>query len=137
MTNIKSLLFWMVVSVVSLTTAVLADASVTTVYAIVSGGSVVNVIVADQPFIDANYPGSPRIDNLTPRPTIGWDYDGANFNTYQWAVVQGGNVIQVASTGQVNAAKNYPGAVNITNVAPKPSIGWGYDGTNFTAPPAQ
>jgi hypothetical protein len=48
-------------------------------YAIISGGFVTDVIVADQAFIDTAYPGSPRIDNLDPVPGIGWAYNGSTF----------------------------------------------------------
>ena len=48
-------------------------------FAIIENGVVVNVIVADQTFIDTYFPGSPRIDNLNPDPGIGWSYDGVTF----------------------------------------------------------
>lgn len=33
-------------------------------------------------------------------------------------------------------ADSWPDAIEVTGLAPRPSIGWTYDGTTFTAPPA-
>ena len=48
-------------------------------YAVITSGYVTDILVADQSFIDEFYPGSPQIDQLNPKPGIGWAYDGANF----------------------------------------------------------
>lgn len=54
------------------------------IHACITGGKVVNVLVADQSFIDAGHIASQYdsfvdITNLTPMPGVGWSYDGANF----------------------------------------------------------
>ncbi len=41
-------------------------------YAIIQDGTVVNVIVADAGFVAIYYPDSVRIDNVSPKPGIGW-----------------------------------------------------------------
>lgn len=48
-------------------------------YAILSKNIVVNVIVADADFVARYHPGAIRIDSLTPRPGIGWTWNGAAF----------------------------------------------------------
>ena len=48
-------------------------------FAIIQNGTVANVIVADQGFINVHCPGAVRIDTLTPVPGIGWTYDGTVF----------------------------------------------------------
>lgn len=48
-------------------------------YAIIQNGKVSNVLLADDAFIAANYPGSPRIDTLNPVPGIGWLYASGTF----------------------------------------------------------
>ncbi|MBA3875563.1 MAG: hypothetical protein C0498_01280 [Anaerolinea sp.] len=51
-------------------------------YALVRGGRVVNVIVADAAFaasIGAEFDGVVRVDVLPVRPGPGWGYDGAAF----------------------------------------------------------
>lgn len=52
-------------------------------FALINSGKVVNVIVADQDFIDglAGYDHKVRIDNLDPVPGIDWDYDSGT-NTF-------------------------------------------------------
>lgn len=49
------------------------------VWAIIKDGIVINAIVADKEFIDSYYPDAINIDNLNPRPSINWSYDGVNF----------------------------------------------------------
>lgn len=51
------------------------------VYGLIKDGVIKNVIVATQQFIN-NVPGydyKVRIDNLVPKPGIGWAYDGNTF----------------------------------------------------------
>jgi hypothetical protein len=36
------------------------------------GGKVANIIVADQDFVDAHYPGAANITGFDPMPGIGW-----------------------------------------------------------------
>lgn len=49
-------------------------------FAIIEAGTVINVIVADQEFIDTWYPGAVRVDQLDPKPGVGWTYDGTTFS---------------------------------------------------------
>jgi hypothetical protein len=110
-------------------------ASEETVYAVIQNGVVTNTIVAEQPFIDQHYPGSPRIDNVTPQPGIGWGYDGATWTAPQtFAVVAGGIVAQVVTGLPSKISAQYPGAIRIDNLNPMPGVGWTYDGSTFTAP---
>lgn len=46
-----------------------------------------------------------------------------------FAVINGGNVVNVI------LADEWPDGVDITDMNPKPGIGWAYDGQTFTAPP--
>lgn len=46
-------------------------------WAVIKDGIVVNVIVADQAFVDSYYPGGQCIDDLDPKPGIGWHYNAA------------------------------------------------------------
>jgi hypothetical protein len=48
-------------------------------HAVVENGFVVNVVVADQAFMDKWYPGSVDITGMDPMPGIGWAYDGTTF----------------------------------------------------------
>jgi hypothetical protein len=48
-------------------------------WAVIEHGTVVAVIVADQLFVDAYYSGSIRVDQLRPRPGIGWKYQDGTF----------------------------------------------------------
>lgn len=50
-----------------------------TVYAIIEDDLVANTIVADQNFIDQNFPGAINITNMSPRPGIGWTYVNGQF----------------------------------------------------------
>ena len=50
-----------------------------TVYAIIENGLVVNTIVADQNFINQNYPDAINITNISPRPGINWTYQNNTF----------------------------------------------------------
>jgi hypothetical protein len=45
-------------------------------YAIIENKEVVNVIVADQEFIDAHYPNAIECDDLV---SVGWNYDKKKF----------------------------------------------------------
>jgi hypothetical protein len=112
-----------------------ASASAETIYAVVTNGVVVYTIVANQSFVDANYPGSRRIDGITPQPGIGWDYDGTTWAAPQtFAVVTGGVVTQVVTGLPATISEQYPGAIRIDTIKPMPAVGWTYDGTTFTAP---
>jgi hypothetical protein len=46
-------------------------------FAIVENDFVKNIIVADQSFVDAHYPGSINVDDI--QCGMGWSYDGKNF----------------------------------------------------------
>lgn len=37
--------------------------------------TVSNIVIADQDFIDANYPGAVMIDGISPLPGIGWRWN--------------------------------------------------------------
>lgn len=50
-------------------------------------------------------------------------------NTY--AIIDGGLV-----TNMIDAQGEWPEGVDVTNLDPRPGIGWSYDGQVFTAPPA-
>jgi len=58
---------------------------------------------------------------------------------YLFAIISNGVVVNIAVWDKVSAWN--PGSqytlVEITNITPQPSIGYTYDGTNFTAPPNQ
>jgi|GEM_PF-3517146 len=111
------------------------SASSEMVYAVIQNGVVVNTIVASQPFVDANYPGSPRIDTITPQPGIGWGYDGTTWTAPQtFAIVTSGVVTQVVTGLASKVLAQYPGAIRIDTLNPMPAVGWTYDGTTFTAP---
>lgn len=111
------------------------SASSETVYAVIQNGVVVNTIVASQSFVDANYPGSPRIDGITPQPGIGWGYDGTTWTAPQtFAIVTSGVVTQVVTGLPATISAEYPGAIRIDTIKPMPAVGWTYDGTTFTAP---
>lgn len=43
------------------------------IYAVITGGVVTNTIVADEKFADGK-PNIIRIDQMSPRPGIGWKY---------------------------------------------------------------
>jgi hypothetical protein len=108
-----------------------------TVYAVIQDGVVTNTIVADQAFIDRHYPGSPRIDNVTPQPGIGWGYDGATWTAPQtFAIVTSGVVTQVVTGLPSTISTQYPGAIRIDTLTPVPGVGWTYDGSTF-APPSK
>jgi hypothetical protein len=112
-----------------------AMAASETVYAVIQGGVVTNTIVADQAFIDQYYPGSPRIDNVTPQPGIGWGSDGATWTAPQaFAVVKSGVVNQVVTGLPAKISAQYPSAIRIDNLAPVPAVGWTYDGSTFAPP---
>jgi len=49
------------------------------IFAIIENGLVVNLIVADQDFVDKVYPGSVDVTDLDPRPEIGWIYEKKKF----------------------------------------------------------
>jgi hypothetical protein len=51
-----------------------------------------------------------------------------------YAVIQDGVVTNTVVADQTFIDQHYPGAPRIDNVAPQPGIGWGYDGTTWTAP---
>jgi hypothetical protein len=112
-----------------------AMAASETVYAVLEDGVVTNTVVADQAFIDQHYPGSPRIDNVTPQPGIGWGFDGTSWTAPQaFAVVTSGVVTQVVTGLPSKISEQYPGAVRIDNLNPMPGVGWTYDGSTFTPP---
>jgi hypothetical protein len=48
-------------------------------HAVIENGYIVNVVVADQAFMDQWYPGSVDITGMDPMPGIGWSYDGTTF----------------------------------------------------------
>lgn len=48
-------------------------------YAVISNGVCVTVIVADADFAAAHFPGAIDIDTVSPRPGIGWSYDGTTW----------------------------------------------------------
>lgn len=55
------------------------------IHACITGGKVVNVLVADQAFIDAGhiadqYDSFVDITDMSPMPGVGWDYDGSAFH---------------------------------------------------------
>jgi hypothetical protein len=53
------------------------------IFALIKNGVVENTIVADEVFaaaIAAQYDFVIRVDELDPRPGIGWLYDGENFS---------------------------------------------------------
>jgi len=105
------------------------------VFAVIQSGVVVNTIVASQSFGDAHYPGSPRIDTITPQPGIGWGYDGTTWTAPQtFAVVVAGVVTQVVTGLPATISAQYSGAIRIDTIKPVPAVGWTYDGTTFTAP---
>jgi hypothetical protein len=108
-----------------------------TVYAVIEDGVVTNTVVADQAFMDQHYPGSPRIDNVTPQPGIGWGYDGVTWTAPQtFAIVTAGTVAQVVTVLPSKIGVQYPGAIRIDNLNPMPVVGWTYDGSTF-APPSK
>jgi len=112
-----------------------AMAASETVYAVIQDGVVINTIVADQAFIDQHYPGSPRIDNVTPQPGIGWGYDGATWTAPQtFAIVSAGTVAQVVTGLPSKIGVQYPGAIRIDNLNPMPEVGWTHDGSTFAPP---
>ena len=112
-----------------------AMAASETVYAVIQDGVVTNTVVADQAFIDQHYPGSQRIDNVTPQPGIGWGFDGTTWTAPQaFAVVTSGVVTQVVTGLPAKISAQYPGAIRIDNRNPMPGVGWTYDGSTFTAP---
>jgi hypothetical protein len=112
-----------------------AMAASETVYAVIQDGVVTNTVVADQAFIDQHYPGSPRIDNVTPQPGIGWGFDGTTWTAPQaFAVVTSGVVTQVVTGLPSKISLQYPGAIRIDNLNPMPGVGWTYDGSTFTPP---
>ena len=118
-----------------LVVAFCAVAASETVYAVIQDGVVTNTIVADQTFIDQHYPGSPRIDNVTPQPGIGWGFDDTTWTAPQaFAVVTSGVVTQVVTGLPAKISAQYPGAIRIDNLNPMPGVGWTYDGSTFTAP---
>ena len=51
-----------------------------------------------------------------------------------YAVIQDGVVTNTIVADQAFIDQYYPGSPRIDNVAPQPGIGWGYDGTTWTAP---
>ena len=51
-----------------------------------------------------------------------------------YAVIQDGVVVNTIVADQAFIDQHYPGAPRIDNVTPQPGIGWGYDGTTWTAP---
>jgi hypothetical protein len=122
-------------ALLALLVAFCAMAASETVYAVIQDGLVTNTIVAEQAFIDQHYPGSPRIDNVTPQPGIGWGYDGTTWTAPQtFAVVAVGIVAQVVTGLPSKISAQYPGAIRIDTLNPMPGIGWTYDGSTFTAP---
>lgn len=48
-------------------------------FAIIGGGVVQSVIVADQAFIDTHYPGAVDVTAHNPRPGPGWLFDGTTW----------------------------------------------------------
>ena len=48
------------------------------IWAIISHSVVSNTIVASQQFIDDNFLGAIRIDQLDPQPGIGWSYENGD-----------------------------------------------------------
>lgn len=50
------------------------------IYAVMNGDVVANIILADKKFVDKFYKGAIDITDLEVRPSIGWIYDGTNFN---------------------------------------------------------
>jgi hypothetical protein len=51
-----------------------------------------------------------------------------------YAVIQDGVVTNTIVADQTFIDQHYPGTPRIDNVAPQPGIGWGFDGTTWTAP---
>jgi hypothetical protein len=49
------------------------------IFAVIQNDKVINTIIADQNFVDTNYPDSIDITDVDPRPGIGWAYDGKKF----------------------------------------------------------
>ena len=114
-----------------------AMAASKTVYAVIQDGVVTNTVVADQAFIDQHYPGSPRIDNVTPQPGIGWGYDGSTWTAPQtFGIVTAGTVTQVVTGLPSKIGVQYPGAIRIDTLNPMPGVVWTYDGSTF-APPSK
>jgi hypothetical protein len=48
-------------------------------WAIIENNTVINTIVADEFFIETNFPGAIRIDNITPKPARGFTYIDGKF----------------------------------------------------------
>lgn len=48
-------------------------------FAIIENEQVVNVIAADQNFIDEHYPDAICIDEMERPPSLGWSYKGKKF----------------------------------------------------------
>lgn len=113
-----------------------------TIYALILNGIVKNKIVADANFISGisgNYDFCINITSLDPNPSIGWLYDGTDFENPQktYAKVNANLVTEIAlihNDDLAFAQEQNQYVVLIENLDPMPGLNWSYDGSVFTAP---
>ena len=98
-----------------------------------------NIIQLDDPTIAPlfaqGFDSCLEIDQINPIPGINWYYDGTTYwSPVTLALVNNNFVVNIIQnyTPYVSAnPDSYQYVIDITNSIFPPSIGWGYDGTNF------
>jgi hypothetical protein len=120
------------------------------VFAQITGGQVVNMIVLNDTSLLSNFMNNPvsgnpydyviQTDYVYPQPGIGWGFDGTAFyRQLTLALVMNNVVISVisnTSTFMATQAMSYQAVIDVTTMNPQPTVGWLYnlDGT-LSAPP--
>jgi hypothetical protein len=115
-------------------------------YAVVQAGVVVAVDIWDGVTPWPLPAGTIAVNIRGATVGVGWTYDGTTFTpppstpgpvVYPYAIIQAGIVINVTSWDGITPWTPPPGDIAVRIPAGSNAwIGWGYDGTHFTPPPA-